>query len=428
MEAGDIKTMKIRIYPNTEQRKLFKQCISASNYYYNKSIEEINKRYSEKKKEFDESKTCIKCENSKEDKNYFCKAHIKSKINWDLKINFQNIRNCVVPNDKIIKENKLNEWHSLVPLDTRQIIVNDAITSYKSAITNLKSNNINHFSLGFKKYDKSNGIFWTTKNAVKIDKNKNLSIFVRRLKENKFLKFSNRNKDKLPESNNYQSKIMLSNGVWYLILSAENKPEELTYSNKRFIISLDPGIRTFQSGYDLKGYVMDFGKNDIKKIKEKHIKIDLFKSIIDKLKNSNTGFSQKIHSLKKKILKLERKVKGIVSNLHKQVSCFLVNNYENILLPHFETSQMQKSKMLPSPVKRMMNSLSFYKFGKWLKYKCSKQKSNLFRVDEHYTSKLCGACGILNNVGKSKVYKCNCGLVLDRDYNGARNILIQYIN
>lgn len=428
MKVENFKTMKIRIYPNTEQRKLFKQCISASRYYYNKSIEEINKRYSEKKKEFEESKTCIKCKNPKEDKSYFCKAHIKSKIDWDLKINFQNIRNCVVPNDKIIKDTKINEWHSLVPLDTRQIIVNDAITSYKSAATNLKRKNIEHFSLGFKKYDKDNGMFWTTKNAVKIDKNKNVSIFVRRLKENKFLKMSYKNKIKLPEANEYQSKILLKKGVWYLILSVENKLEDIKYQNKRFIISLDPGVRTFQSGYDLKGYVMDFGKDDIKKIKEKHIKIDFFKSIIDKLKNSNSSFSQKIHSLKRKILKLERKVKGIVSNLHKQVSCFLVNNYENILLPHFETSQMQKSKTLPSSVKRMMNSLSFYKFSEWLKYKCSKQKSNLFRVDEHYTSKLCGACGILNNVGKSKVYKCDCGLVLDRDYNGARNILIQYIN
>lgn len=426
MEVEDIKTMKIRIYPNKEQRTLFKQCISASRHYYNKSIEEINKRYSEKKKMFEESKTCIKCENSKEDKSYLCKAHSKSKIKWDLNINFQNIRNCVVPNDKIIKENKINEWHSLVPLDTRQIIVNDAITAYKTSTTNLKRKNIEHFSLGFKKYDKNNGIFWTTKNAVKIDKNKNVSIFVRRLKENKFLKMSYKNKVKLPNANNYQSKILLKKGAWYLILSLENIEEKCKFTNKRFIVSLDPGIRTFQSGYDLNGYVMDFGKNDIKKIKEKHIKIDFFKSIIDKIKSK--GFSEKVYSLKKKIMKLERKVNGIVNNLHKQVSCFLVNNYENILLPHFETSKMQKSKTLPSSVKRMMNSLSFYKFSEWLKYKCSKQKSNLFRVEEHYTSKLCGGCGILNNVGTSKIYKCKCGVVLDRDYNGARNILIQYIN
>ena len=47
-----------------------------------------------------------------------------------------------------------------------------------------------------------------------------------------------------------------------------------------------------------------------------------------------------------------------------------------------------------------------------------------------HTTKTCGCCGhIWNNVGGSKVYKCqneNCNYELDRDVHGARNILIKY--
>lgn len=52
----------------------------------------------------------------------------------------------------------------------------------------------------------------------------------------------------------------------------------------------------------------------------------------------------------------------------------------------------------------------------------------LYIVDESYTSKTCGRCGNLNNkLGGNKIYKCtNCNLVIDRDINGARNILLKH--
>ena len=53
----------------------------------------------------------------------------------------------------------------------------------------------------------------------------------------------------------------------------------------------------------------------------------------------------------------------------------------------------------------------------------------LFLVDESFTSKTCTRCGWLNqSLGKSKTFVCkNCDLNIDRDINGARNILIKNI-
>ena len=73
-----------------------------------------------------------------------------------------------------------------------------------------------------------------------------------------------------------------------------------------------------------------------------------------------------------------------------------------------------------------MSIFSNFKFKERLKWKCSLYNKKLLIVDESYTSKTCTRCGYLNNVGSNEVYKCNnCNLIIDRDCNGARNILIK---
>ena len=46
---------------------------------------------------------------------------------------------------------------------------------------------------------------------------------------------------------------------------------------------------------------------------------------------------------------------------------------------------------------------------------------------EEYTSKTCTNCLKINyNLGSDKTFKCpNCSLIIDRDVNGARNILLK---
>jgi putative transposase len=52
----------------------------------------------------------------------------------------------------------------------------------------------------------------------------------------------------------------------------------------------------------------------------------------------------------------------------------------------------------------------------------------LRNVNEAFTSKTCGQCGKLNHsLGASKVFKCGeCEYQCDRDFNGARNILLRF--
>jgi putative transposase len=80
-----------------------------------------------------------------------------------------------------------------------------------------------------------------------------------------------------------------------------------------------------------------------------------------------------------------------------------------------------------STVKGMMQ-LSHFKFRQFLIHKSKELGSKLIICDESYTSKTCGRCGLLHNaLGSSKTFACpSCGYTVDRDVNGARNVLLRY--
>ena len=70
-------------------------------------------------------------------------------------------------------------------------------------------------------------------------------------------------------------------------------------------------------------------------------------------------------------------------------------------------------------------SLRHFDFQSKMRCLCEKYDKRLYLVSEEYTSKTCGGCGIVNNIGGGKEYRCECGVDIDRDINGARNILIK---
>ena len=83
----------------------------------------------------------------------------------------------------------------------------------------------------------------------------------------------------------------------------------------------------------------------------------------------------------------------------------------------------------PTTVRSML-ALSHYKFKKRLLEMGESNGCKIIICNEAYTSKTCGKCGnIKDNLGGSREYNCQrCGLIIDRDYNGARNIYLKNID
>jgi transposase len=418
MEGVNITTKKIRIFPNTTQKKLFNKCFGTHNFFYNLAINEINERYHNKYNEFNNNKTCIFCNNEKDTSSFMCIEHKDNKISWNLKINLISLRNKILKSDKDIK-GTCDEWQMDIPYDTRQLAIKDAINAYHSSIALKQKGYIDKFELHFRSKRSHKKIFWCDHRSIKKDWN----LFKNRLKEHACLRFKKRDLKKLPEELPVSDfKIMKDHGSFYLIISIPyTKSTKL--KAKRKVISLDPGIRCFQTGYDPQGIIKTIGDAQLKKIKILHKKIDNLKSIRSKKTNKRTKYN-----LRKKYIKIYKQIQDIIKDLHNQTACHLSKTYNSILLPEFGTSKMLK-KELDSTVKRMMQTLSFYQFKQKLKLACYKNDSSLYIVTEEFTSKTCGSCGLLKKDLKSaKIYECNkCKIKLDRDVNGARNILLKHI-
>ncbi len=93
-----------------------------------------------------------------------------------------------------------------------------------------------------------------------------------------------------------------------------------------------------------------------------------------------------------------------------------------------EIRKIYKQRRLNGRVKFVLNNLSHYKFKLHLSKKCEEYGSELYDVTEEYTSKTCTCCGIQSqNYDKNRVKQCKCGFKIDRDINGARNIMIKNI-
>src|ERR1043166_5729872 len=77
-----------------------------------------------------------------------------------------------------------------------------------------------------------------------------------------------------------------------------------------------------------------------------------------------------------------------------------------------------------------MMTWSHYRFRQYLFHKSREYPwCKVVICTEEYTSKTCGSCEVINrNLGSSKTFQCpSCGATIDRDINGARNVLLKYI-
>ena len=157
------------------------------------------------------------------------------------------------------------------------------------------------------------------------------------------------------------------------------------------------------------------------------LKTDKFQSIMTTIKG------HKKHRYRKAYLKRLRNVRNRIMDCHRKVVKYLVDNYDVIILPIFHSKEMSKkdNRKINSTTVRNMMGWSHYKFRMMLISKVLEYNNKyILFPSEEYTSKTCTNCGVIkNNLGGAKVLNCSrCGLKIDRDVNGSRNILLKTID
>jgi len=185
---------------------------------------------------------------------------------------------------------------------------------------------------------------------------------------------------------------------------------------KEEIISLDPGVRTFAMGYTPTKTVSMGDEGAVRIFELLNEYDDLWVG-----KEASPEAREKASISRREKM---GKIRYMIEDLHWKVIKYLVSNYKTIVYTDFRTKGMMKK--LSKENKRKLQALSFFKFKQRLIYKCKTSGVDLVIINESYTSLTCGKCGHQNPKNRSKTFKCHeCGWVVDRDCNGARNIMLK---
>lgn len=378
---------KLRIYPNREQLQLFRKCLGAYRYFYNKT-------------------------------NCFIKdCRLKREV---VPLSRSKIRPMVLKSDSSLNENDPEKWQKDVPYDVRQEAINDCVVAWKTNLTKMKRKQIKSFNVKYKSKKDMSQIFRVNKNALNIE---SMRIFVTRLKNKAKLRFRKRDLKKYTEDGTLDRNFLVlfqKPDYWYVCLPKVRQSP--IYENAAYkSVFLDPGVRTFQTFYSPEGICGKITVDD--KIKALAAKHDMLQSL------SSKASSRTKRHMKARMEKLRHKMKNIVNDLHWQTCHFLTTGFRTIVIPPFETSKMTQGSPLGSKVTRNMLTLSHGLFKDRLKYYCALKQRYLLITSEAYTTKTCGCCGHLQEMQGAKVYHCSqCEMILDRDLNGARNLALRTLS
>lgn len=296
--------------------------------------------------------------------------------------------------------------------DVRYEVVRELVRSYKSCFTRMKKRQITHFELS-KRTKKQDQILtiqhkhWNHKRGW--------------YKDN-ILDIKTQGFQQVPQNIEFAVKIQLTRlGEWYLLVPEKGVVCE---SQANDVVSLDPGVRTFQTCYNPSGELTEWGVKSNERISELYDRIRKLSKALKKSRLNRT----KRKGIHESILRVYRKISRLVDDLHYKLVKWLVSNHRLILIPEFGTSRMVRGRLY-SKTKREMSLLRHHEFRRRLEDKARWYKVEVRVVDESYTSMTCTGCGRLNERRTSKQLECAwCGLKVDRDVAGSRNILIKSLS
>lgn len=118
----------------------------------------------------------------------------------------------------------------------------------------------------------------------------------------------------------------------------------------------------------------------------------------------------------------------VVRDLHRKTCRFLCDNFRAVFVPEFKAPEMSKIGDRVIGCKAVRNFMTFAhsEFRNKLIEYGARRGTRVYVVSEAWTTKTCTGCGHVMDVGSSKTVACEkCGLRLDRDHAGSRNIFMR---
>jgi len=298
----------------------------------------------------------------------------------------------------------LPEWAKEVPYQIKSLAVKDACIAVHNAKIKAKETGI-YQEVKFRSRKKRQDSIFIPKSAVV-----GQGVYPTLLGE-----IIQTFREQIPEAQ-YDCRLSYKHSKYFLcvpVKCASPEPE----NQRGELVALDPGVRTFQTFFapDIAG---KFGFGDFRKIYRLCYTLD---NLISRMVIVKCRMRRNIRNACDRI---RFKIHNLMDEIHHKVALWLCKNFTSIALPTFETSEMVSR--LRSKTARAMLTWAHFRFKQFLKSKANGMGCIVLDMNEAYTSKTCTRCGTIVNIGSKAIFKCpTCGLIIDRDISGARNVFLR---
>ena len=230
-------------------------------------------------------------------------------------------------------------------------------------------------------------------------------------------------KERIPINCKYLNPRFTYDGLyWYVSIGIEVDDNNNLPSNDG--VGIDLGIKNLAVCSDGNTY-KNINKTDkVKKIEKR--KRRLQRSISRRYEKNKKGGSycktSNIIKREKELLKVIKRLTNIRQNyLHQTTSEIIKRKPSFICMEDLNVSGMMKNKHLSKAVQQQC----FYEFRKQIEYKSNWNNISVIIADRFFpSSKLCSCCGNIKKDLKlsDRIYKCECGNIIDRDFQASLNL------
>jgi len=229
--------------------------------------------------------------------------------------------------------------------------------------------------------------------------------------------------NRIPIGVKYSNPRVIFDGLnWWISVGVEY--EEISEQPTNDGIGIDIGIKDLAICSDKNTYKNINKTNKIKKLKKKKRRLQrkVSRKYLKNKKGKGYLKTSNIVKSEKELLKLNHKLTNIRHNYLHQTTREIINRKPRfIVLEDLNVKGMMKNKHLAKAVQEQC----FYEFYRQIQYKCNWNNIQFITADRYFpSSKLCSVCGNIKSDLKlsDRVYHCDCGNVIDRDYQAALNL------
>ena len=209
---------------------------------------------------------------------------------------------------------------------------------------------------------------------------------------------------------------------WYITVGIEYENSDTLPSNEG--IGIDLGIKDLAICSDENTYKNINKSQKVKKLEKR--KRRLQRSVSRKYEKNKKGGSycktSNIIKREKELLKLNHRLTNIRQDyLHQTTTEIVKTKPSYIVVEDLNVKGMMKNRHLSKAVQQQC----FGEFRRQIEYKAMWNNIPVIIADRFFSSsKLCSCCGNIKKDLKlsDRIYRCECGNVIDRDYQAALNL------